>query len=98
MEAFNHYKLVKRETQRFQQLIQSMKDNYKDQDYLTCCLLLINSLLNSCTEISSRVSLQKEFIGLGLKNFVEVYIKFNNLFLGIKRKESTFGTKIKNSN
>jgi len=74
LEALNHYKLVKREEQRFNDLIKFFGDKkVKDAQMKGHILMLINSLLNSDEDEADVTSilLHKEFKALGLPELVE---------------------------
>ncbi|GAM18201.1 hypothetical protein SAMD00019534_013760, partial [Acytostelium subglobosum LB1] len=76
LDAFSHYKQVKKERVRFFFLVDSMKQLQADDDYLTICLGLINGLVNSSEEVDERVQLRTEFTRLGLD---ELVLKKKNL-------------------
>lgn len=71
LSAFDHYKFIRRESTRFANLVQSIDKWSTDQDYLEAALVLVNSLLNSPMEVSTRLKIQKQFIDLGLPAILE---------------------------
>ena len=64
LEAMSHFKLVKRETTRFEQLIFELK-NSENLDYITNALTFINAIVNSPGDIDVRTFLREEFVRLG---------------------------------
>ena len=71
INSIDHFKLVTREKKRFIFLIDSIEEEKENFDYIASVLMLINSLLYSSSDISTRNLLQKEFIDLGLLKLIK---------------------------
>lgn len=70
LDAINHYKLVKREKTRFQDVVNSLRE-IRDQEYKANALLMLNALLTSPPDEATRILIQKELRNLGLVHIVE---------------------------
>ncbi|KAL0478379.1 hypothetical protein AKO1_008596 [Acrasis kona] len=70
LDAMNHYKREKKESQRFLDLVSSLSVNPMDAEltekFRTYNLLLVNSLMNSPPDQSTRAVIRSEFANLGL--------------------------------
>jgi len=88
LDAFNHYKLVKRESTRFADLVKNLK-TVKDQEYKGHIMMMINALLSSPPEETTRIFLQKEFRNLGLMDIVAVSVTISienlSIVVGVER-------------
>ena len=73
IDAFHHFKLVKREKYRFERLISSISE-IKDQEFRANVLCLINTLITHTPEDATRLSLIKDFKQLKLPEIIEVSI------------------------
>ncbi|EGC39081.1 hypothetical protein DICPUDRAFT_148204 [Dictyostelium purpureum] len=72
LEAMTHFKQVRKERFRFTYLVESMKKDQSDKEYLTTCLTLINGIVNSSEEVDERIQLRGEFSRLGLDEIIRV--------------------------
>eukprot|EP01132_Coremiostelium_polycephalum_P005576 gene5576-6942_t len=70
MESLQYFKQVRKEKFRFTFLVESMTQMSDDREYVTTCLALINSIVNSPEEIDERVQLRTEFSRLGLDSII----------------------------
>jgi hypothetical protein len=73
LNAFNYYKHIHREKKRFMSLIEMLDKNRTNLEFSASCIMLINSILLSEKEITSRIKLQQDFINLGVKEiFIDI--------------------------
>lgn len=70
-EAFSYYKLVKRETFRFHDVVQSLTE-FKDPEYTLNCIMLFNSMLHS-GEKTTKELIKKELINLEIMKKISVF-------------------------
>jgi len=70
VKAMNSYKLSRKEPHRFHDLMLAMRTE-SDHKFKACCLLLINTLINSPTERAARALMMKEFLQMDLQVAVE---------------------------
>ena len=64
LESMTHLKTVKRETARFESIVNELK-NSDNLDYNTNALTFINAIVNSPADIDVRTFLREEFVRLG---------------------------------
>lgn len=76
LDAFSHYRLVKREDYRFESLVNSMKTS-QDSEYKTRMMMFFNTLLNSPHEVSLRKEIQQEMINLRLLEMLREMLILN---------------------
>ncbi|XP_077978511.1 formin-like protein 2 isoform X2 [Glandiceps talaboti] len=79
LKAFDHFKEVSQESQRFEKLMEYFR-KYEDTniDIMVACMQFINIVVHSVDDMNYRVHLQYEFTQLGLDEFL----------LRLKRTES----------
>ena len=71
LDAMNFYKLVKREPQRFYFLVKNLKE-IKDDEFRSHVMMMINALLSSPNDDSTRIYIQKQLLNLGILKIIEV--------------------------
>ncbi|KAL9647809.1 hypothetical protein ABK040_015295 [Willaertia magna] len=70
MDAFNHYKLIKREKKRFFDVVQRVQET-KDLEYKLAAMILFNSLLTNAPDEGSKTLIKKEMRNLGMVELVD---------------------------
>lgn len=76
--AFDNFKLVCQEKQRFEILMHYFKDLEKfNIDFMVSCLQFINIIVHSVDDMNFRIHLQYEFTQLGLDEYLENKLKQN---------------------
>jgi hypothetical protein len=74
LDAFNYYKLIKKEKTRFETLVKNIKENkIAELKFDSCCL--VNGLISGSEDEIERTLIQKELLSLGLNDYYESFIK-----------------------
>ncbi|XP_023687348.2 formin-like protein 3 isoform X2 [Paramormyrops kingsleyae] len=71
LSAFDHFKEVCREKQRFEKLMDYFRSEDGNIDFMVACMQFINIVVHSVEDMNFRVHLQYEFTKLGLDGFLE---------------------------
>ncbi|KAL9658094.1 hypothetical protein ABK040_013008 [Willaertia magna] len=72
IEAINHYKLVKREKYRFQEIIHCLESIfYYDHELAAHIVMFLNSFLYAQKNSSLSSHIHREYINMGLKQFID---------------------------
>ncbi|KAA0704518.1 Formin-like protein 1 [Triplophysa tibetana] len=69
--AFNHFKVVCGEKNRFEKLMEYFRNEESDIDFMVACMQFINIIVHSVDNMNFRVYLQHEFTQLGLDGYLE---------------------------
>ncbi|KAG2468536.1 FMNL3 protein, partial [Polypterus senegalus] len=72
LSAFDNFKEVCKEKQRFEKLMDYFQNEDSNIDFMVACMQFINIVVHSVEDMNFRVHLQYEFTKLGLDNFLEV--------------------------
>ncbi|KAL0479556.1 hypothetical protein AKO1_007761 [Acrasis kona] len=70
LDAFNHYKLIKREPARFFDLIRSLTRKDIDDEYKTNVLTMCNTLVTCCPDDATRLVIMRQMKAHGLMDHV----------------------------
>ncbi|GAM21909.1 hypothetical protein SAMD00019534_050840 [Acytostelium subglobosum LB1] len=70
LQSFTYFKNVKKEKVRFFHLLDTMRTNQDDHEYLAIALALINGLVNTPEEVEERVQLRSELTRLSLDELI----------------------------
>ena len=78
LNAFDNFKEEMLEKKRFQTMMTYFK-HYKEFqiEFMIACMQFINIVVHSVSEMNFRVALQWEFAALGLGDYLEDHLKFN---------------------
>lgn len=76
LDAFDYYKNTKKEPKRFSLLVNPLKLTESPVTFKTSALALINTLVNSPEEVTSRINMRDEFIELELISILPVIVSF----------------------
>ncbi|MBN3294457.1 FMNL3 protein, partial [Polypterus senegalus] len=71
LSAFDNFKEVCKEKQRFEKLMDYFQNEDSNIDFMVACMQFINIVVHSVEDMNFRVHLQYEFTKLGLDNFLE---------------------------
>jgi hypothetical protein len=93
LDALNHYKLVKREKQRFEDIVNTLRET-TSIDFRLNALLLFNSLLTQSPEEGTRILLQKEFSKLGMMSIIQ---EFKQEMFQVTQMDNTISSSTDNS-
>ena len=89
INAFNHYKLVKREKRRFFDIVQRVQET-KDLEYKLSVMILMNALLTNAPDEGSKSLIKKEMRNLGMVELVdELKNELANSMYGGNENEET---------
>ncbi len=66
LDAMTSYQKKHKEASRFASLIEWLKNEDRDIEFLVNCLSFINTLVNSPNELKTRQELRKEFLDMGV--------------------------------
>jgi hypothetical protein len=82
LRAFDNFKDLYKETYRFESLMNYFrKDSANDSefniDFMVACMQFINIVVHSTQNMNFRVHLQYEFTNLGLDDYLENKLRFN---------------------
>lgn len=81
LRAFDYFKDSHKETSRFETLMSYFRKDSQDPDYnidfMVACMQFINIIVHSTQNMNFRVHLQYEFTQLGLDDFLENKLRFN---------------------
>lgn len=81
LRAFDHFKDVYAESFRFETLMNYFRRDANEQDFnidfMVACMQFINIVVHSTQNMNFRVHLQYEFTHLGLDDYLENKLKFN---------------------
>lgn len=81
LRAFDHFKHVYDETVRFETLMNFFRRDSNEHDFnidfMVACMQFINIVVHSTQNMNFRVHLQYEFTHLGLDDYLENKLKFN---------------------
>lgn len=81
LRAFDHFKDVYTESFRFETLMNYFRRDANEQDFnidfMVACMQFINIVVHSTQNMNFRVHLQYEFTHLGLDDYLENKLKFN---------------------
>ncbi|XP_061734959.1 formin-like protein 2 isoform X2 [Nerophis ophidion] len=71
LAAFDNFKEVCMETQRFERLMEYFKNEDNNIDFMVACMQFINIVVHSVEDMNFRVHLQYDFTKLGLDEFLD---------------------------
>ncbi|XP_056143205.1 formin-like protein 1 isoform X2 [Lampris incognitus] len=71
LSAFDNFKEVSREKNRFEKLMEYFASDDSNMDFLVACMQFINIVVHSVENMNFRVHLQYEFTHLGLDRYLE---------------------------
>ncbi|MGH0153181.1 UNVERIFIED_CONTAM: hypothetical protein FKN15_055135 [Acipenser sinensis] len=71
LSAFDNFKEVCAETQRFEKLMEHFKNEDNNIDFMVACMQFINIMVHSVEDMNFRVHLQYEFTKLCLDEYLE---------------------------
>jgi diaphanous 1 len=70
IDAFNHYRLIRREVARFHDLVKSLERKDIDDEFITNVLTMCNALVTCCPDEGSKNVIIKQLRAHGLVNYV----------------------------
>ncbi|XP_059355452.1 formin-like protein 2 isoform X2 [Carassius carassius] len=71
LSAFDHFKEVCLEDQRFEKLMEHFKNEDNNIDFMVACMQFINIVVHSVEDMNFRVHLQYDFTKLGLDEYLD---------------------------
>uniref|UniRef100_A0A673LXE8 Formin-like protein 2 n=1 Tax=Sinocyclocheilus rhinocerous TaxID=307959 RepID=A0A673LXE8_9TELE len=71
LSAFDHFKEVCSEDQRFEKLMEHFKNEDNNIDFMVACMQFINIVVHSVEDMNFRVHLQYDFTKLGLDEYLD---------------------------
>ncbi|KAA0713216.1 Formin-like protein 3 [Triplophysa tibetana] len=71
LAAFDHFKEVCSESQRFEKLMEHFKNEDNNIDFMVACMQFINIVVHSVEDMNFRVHLQYDFTKLALDDYLE---------------------------
>uniref|UniRef100_H3DGD5 Formin like 2 n=1 Tax=Tetraodon nigroviridis TaxID=99883 RepID=H3DGD5_TETNG len=71
LSAFDNFKEVCMETQRFEKLMEYFKNEDSNIDFMVACMQFINIVVHSVEDMNFRVHLQFDFTKLGLDDYLD---------------------------
>uniref|UniRef100_A0A8C5AP49 Formin-like 3 n=1 Tax=Gadus morhua TaxID=8049 RepID=A0A8C5AP49_GADMO len=71
LSAFDNFKEVCKEKQRFERLMDYFRSEEANIDFMVACMQFINIMVHSVEDMNFRVHLQYEFTKLGLDDYLE---------------------------
>uniref|UniRef100_A0A672S2V0 Formin like 2 n=1 Tax=Sinocyclocheilus grahami TaxID=75366 RepID=A0A672S2V0_SINGR len=71
LSAFDHFKEVCSEDQRFEKLMEHFKNEDNNIDFMVACMQFINIVVHSVEEMNFRVHLQYDFTKLALDEYLD---------------------------
>ncbi|XP_073768539.1 formin-like protein 2 isoform X3 [Danio rerio] len=71
LSAFDHFKEVCLEEQRFEKLMEYFKNEDNNIDFMVACMQFINIVVHSVEDMNFRVHLQYDFTKLGLDEYLD---------------------------
>ncbi|TRY93430.1 hypothetical protein DNTS_005740 [Danionella cerebrum] len=71
LSAFDHFKEVCSEEQRFEKLMEFFKNEDNNIDFMVACMQFINIVVHSVEDMNFRVHLQYDFTKLGLDEYLD---------------------------
>uniref|UniRef100_A0A3P9NU52 Formin like 2 n=1 Tax=Poecilia reticulata TaxID=8081 RepID=A0A3P9NU52_POERE len=71
LSAFDNFKEVCVETQRFEKLMEYFKNEDNNIDFMVACMQFINIVVHSVEDMNFRVHLQYDFTKLGLDDYLD---------------------------
>ncbi|XP_030642365.1 formin-like protein 2 [Chanos chanos] len=71
LSAFDNFKEVCAETQRFEKLMEYFKNEDSNVDFMVACMQFINIVVHSVEDMNFRVHLQYDFTKLGLDEYLD---------------------------
>ncbi|XP_038134199.1 formin-like protein 1 [Cyprinodon tularosa] len=71
LSAFDHFKEVSKEKNRFEKLMEYFINDDNNIDFMVACMQFINIVVHSVENMNFRVHLQYEFTHLGLDKYLE---------------------------
>ncbi|NXC92176.1 FMNL2 protein, partial [Cercotrichas coryphoeus] len=72
LAAFDNFKEVCGEKQRFEKLMEHFRNEDNNIDFMVACMQFINIVVHSVEDMNFRVHLQYEFTKLGLDEYLDV--------------------------
>ncbi|XP_043938130.1 formin-like protein 3 [Protopterus annectens] len=79
LAAFDNFKEVCKEKQRFEKLLEYFSNDDSNIDFMVACMQFINIVVHSVEDMNFRVHLQYEFTNLGLDQLLELTEKLLDL-------------------
>ncbi|XP_067299365.1 formin-like protein 2 isoform X3 [Pseudorasbora parva] len=71
LSAFDHFKEVCAEDQRFEKLMEHFRNEDNNIDFMVACMQFINIVVHSVEDMNFRVHLQYDFTKLGLDEYLD---------------------------
>ncbi|NWT77053.1 FMNL2 protein, partial [Certhia familiaris] len=75
LSAFDNFKEVCGEKQRFEKLMEHFRNEDNNIDFMVACMQFINIVVHSVEDMNFRVHLQYEFTKLGLDEYLDVSLE-----------------------
>ncbi|NXT10679.1 FMNL2 protein, partial [Prunella fulvescens] len=75
LAAFDNFKEVCGEKQRFEKLMEHFRNEDNNIDFMVACMQFINIVVHSVEDMNFRVHLQYEFTKLGLDEYLDVSLE-----------------------